>query len=66
MKLKLTGRFLNVFDYKQGAEIEIDINDLYKQLKEYGFEILGWNDSRRKTKLTKKKFKKSIQLIKNS
>ena len=47
MKIKLTGKLIKIYDYKTKADIEIDINYLYKILKEYGYEILDPYDSRR-------------------
>ena len=47
MKIKIIGKFIKKFDFDIKAEIEIDINNLYKILKEYGYEILDFNDSRR-------------------
>lgn len=49
MQIKLTGRKIKEEDFGWRTEITIDINDLYKQLKKCGFEILDFYDSRRTT-----------------
>ncbi len=47
MKIVLEGKLIEKYDFDITAKIEIDINDLYKKLKEYGYEILDFYDSRR-------------------
>lgn len=45
MKIKLTGKHIKTFDYNID-EIEIDINDLYRELKKLGYYLLSPNDTR--------------------
>jgi len=42
----LKGKLGNLFDFNTQAEISIDINLLWKTLKEKGYQLLNPNDSR--------------------
>ncbi len=46
MKIILEGKLIAISDFNITGKIEVDINYLYKVLKELGYEILSPNDSR--------------------